>query len=260
MDNMAQSRHKVKVVIPLYRAQLDDFERKSVAQNLRVLGRYPVVFLLPEGIDAPAETHGHTILRVSDLWLGPKNGIAGYNRMMMAREFYDLFADSDYILICQTDAWIFRDELEEWCDRGFDYVGAPWPKRPVYDNPLIKLWLRMRKRLCGRNGRILRQDGFDKIGNGGLSLRKVESHRQACTKYARRIDEFNRHNHHLYNEDRFWALIPEEFRYPSVEEALRFSFDVKPDYCYRLAGNKLPFGCHGWYKKRLCEFWKNIIR
>lgn len=257
-----EMKHRVKIVIPIYHDRLDDYERISLSNNLKILGageRYPVVFLLPEGIAAPPETDGYPVIRVSDEWLGCRNGIAGYNRMMMSGEFYDMFTDCDYILICQTDVWIFRDELGEWCDKGFDYVGAPWPKRAVYDTLPLRLWLGARKALCGRNGRILRQDCFNRIGNGGLSLRKVESHRRVCRSYADRIAEFNRHSDHLHNEDVFWAIIPDRFRYPTVEEALGFSFDVKPDYCYRLAGGKLPFGCHGWYKKRLREFWKAFL-
>lgn len=54
---------------------------------------------------------------VSDTWLGVRNGIAGYNQMMLSREFYQLFNDTEYLLICHTDAWIFRDELEDWCKK-----------------------------------------------------------------------------------------------------------------------------------------------
>lgn len=254
-------QYRVKVVVPLYRTALDQPERKSLTHNLEVLGnRYPVVFIMPEGVDAPAEAAGYPVMRVSDEWLGRKNGLAGYNRMMMSREFYDLFSDCDYILICQTDVWLFRDELEEWCNRGYDYVAAPFPRRPIYDNPVVRCWLKLRKMLCGGNGRIMRQDTFGRIINGGFSLRKVDSHREACVRYADIIERFNRCEHHLYNEDLFWGIIPREFRYPTVDEALEFSFDVKPDYCYRLTGGRLPFGCHGWFKPKPYMFWRDIIK
>ena len=252
--------HKVKVVIPIYRDSLDELERKSLINNINVLKRYPVVFLLPEGTAAPAQTEGYDVIRICRDRLGTELGLAGYNRMMMSGDFYRLFDDCDYILICQTDAWIFRDELEAWCNKGYDYIGAPWPKRAVYNMFPINLWLKIRKLIFGRNSRPLRQDGFNRIGNGGLSLRRVESHIEACERYADRIEEFCKHRHHLYNEDFFWATVPREFRYPSVEEALGFSFDVKPALCYKLSGGKLPFGCHGWYKKRMYGFWRDFIR
>lgn len=254
------TNHKVKIVIPLYRNRLDDDEYKSLSNNLHILNRYPILFLLPEGMTPPAVTAGYETMRVSSKWLGAQNGIAGYNRMMMSRAFYTLFADCEYILICQTDAWIFRDELDEWCGKGFDYVGAPWPRRSIYDLFFVRMWLKIRKRIFGRSGRPLRQDGFDRVGNGGLSLRRVESHILACEHYADIISEYGNHIGNLYNEDFFWATVPAEFRYPTVDEALRFSFDVHPAYCYRRTGSRLPFGCHGWSKKRYKKFWRRFIQ
>lgn len=259
MDKIA-----VKVVVPIYSAVLSDKEAKSLARTMLMLGgRYPVVFLAPEGLDIDALTTEYRpteVVRVGEEWLGRTNGIAGYNRMCLSREFYDLFADCEYILICQTDVWIFRDELSEWCSFGYDYVGAPWVKRKIYDRPVIRHYLKLRKVLFGRNPlKLLRQDGFDRIGNGGLSLRRVDSFRRACEEYKDAIEYFKAHSGTRFNEDWFWALFPKGFKYPPVEEALKFSFDVKPDFCYELAGRCLPFGCHGWYKKRMYGFWKPII-
>ncbi len=62
---------------------------------------------------------------VSDEWLGRKNGIAGYNRMMLSAEFYETYRAYEYILICHADAWVFRNDLSAWCRRGFDCVAAP---------------------------------------------------------------------------------------------------------------------------------------
>lgn len=66
---------------------------------------------------------------MSDEWLGHKNGIAGYNRMMLSAGFYSCSAITNISLICHTDAWIFRDELADWCRRGYDCVAAPWVRR-----------------------------------------------------------------------------------------------------------------------------------
>lgn len=179
--------------------------------------------------------------------------------MMLSKEFYTLFDDSEYILICQTDAWIFSDRLEEWCDYGYDYVGAPWPKRRVYNLPIIKQFLWLRRKLLGGGDRILRQDYFGRVGNGGLSLRRVSSMISACERYADRAQEFKENKGIVFNEDWFWALVPKEFKYPSFDKALEFSFDSHPDLCYKLAEGRLPFGCHGWFKRRNIEFWSPLI-
>ncbi|MBR0393686.1 MAG: hypothetical protein IIX04_01090 [Alistipes sp.] len=252
---------KVKVVVPIYTERLEGRELLSFRHNAEVLRRYPMAIVAPEGLNVDAvvaEAPHCEVVRVTSEWLG-RNGIAGYNRMMLSREFYALFEDCGYILICQPDAWIFRDELEQWCDKGFDYVGAPWPKRKIYDLPLIKQFLWLRKKLLARPERLMRQDYFNKVGNGGLSLRRIDSFIKACDHYHHIIEEFKQNRGTLWNEDWFWGLMPKEFRYPTFEEALGFSFDVHPALCHKLAGGALPMGCHGWFKKRNLPFWQGII-
>ena len=220
-----------------------------------------MTLLVPEDLDTSIlqeQFPGVGFTRVSNEWLGCR-GIAGYNRMMLSREFYEMFTDYEYILICQTDAWIFRDELEQWCDAGYDYVAAPWPKRKIYDRPLIRHYLKIRKFFFRSQKRIIRQQGFNKVGNGGLSLRRVDSFIAACHRHAEVIEIFKQHQGTLYNEDWFWSIIPRELNYPTLEVALGFSFDIRPQMCYELSGGKLSFGCHGWYKKRNIEFWGPII-
>ena len=179
--------------------------------------------------------------------------------MMLSREFYERFDSVEYILICQTDAWVFCDQLEEWCRRGYDYVGAPWPKRKIYERWPVRLWLKWRKAWVGSRHPLMRQDYFNQVGNGGLSLRRVEAFIRASERYAETIRLFKERRGTTYNEDWFWALIPTEFRYPTFEKALGFSFDSNPRTCYHLSKHKLPFGCHGWFKKRHIEFWAPII-
>lgn len=255
------TKSKVKVVVPVYKSKLSPREELSFVNNYKVLGRYSTVILAPEGLNIDAITAlapKAEVVRVSKDWLGEK-GIAGYNDMMLSKDFYTLFSDCEYILICQTDAWIFRDELEQWCDEGYDYIGAPWPKRKRYDFPIIKFYLWLRRKIFGRNGKILRQHYFYKVGNGGLSLRRIDSFIAACDTYGERIEYFKRNKGTRFNEDWFWALVPSQFHYPTFERALNFSFDIHPERCYALNNKQLPFGCHGWFKKRNIDFWSPII-
>lgn len=259
---MNTTKEKVEIVIPLYSPLLEGRAERSLRHTLRVLSRYPTTFLVPD--DMPTQWFERQFPQVgrrlvSSEWLGERNGIDGYNRMMLSREFYQMFERYEYILICQTDAWIFRDELEQWCDRHYDYVGAPWPKRRIYDRPIVRHWLQLRRWLCRDPARIIRQQGFNRVGNGGLSLRRVKAFVEACDRHQRVIEIFKRHTGTLYNEDWFWSIIPHELRYPTLDEALGFSFDVRPAMCYELAEGRLPFGCHGWYKPRNLKFWQPII-
>ena len=140
---MADSpRSLVRIVVPVYRELTPD-EESSLRNNVRVLAAWPFTVLHPRGVTPPAccRELGLETRAVGDEWLGRRNGIAGYNRMMLSEEFYASFPDTEYILICHTDAWIFRDELGDWCRRGYDCVGAPWLRRPLYDLPLVKQYM-----------------------------------------------------------------------------------------------------------------------
>lgn len=252
---------KIRVLIPVYR-HLNAQESLALQNNCRMLRAHDIALLAPEGLDtAPMETLAPqaAVVRVSDEWIGSRNGIAGYNRMMLSGDFYRMFAEWDYILVCHTDAWIFRDEVAAWAAKGYDCVAAPWIRRAVYDLPVVRQYVALRQHMRRRRGLPCRADLYGRIGNGGLSLRRVESFAAACDRYAARIGEYLAGGSHLYNEDVFWATEPDSFRYPSAEEALGFAFDTNPAYCYRLAGGRLPMGCHSWSKPRMWRFWRNII-
>ena len=253
---------KVTVIVPIYRSQLPHEEQAALKNNAARLKAYPMVLLAPEGLDIGAVEQivpTARVVRVSDEWLGRKNGIAGYNAMMLSEAFYRLFAQSEYILICHTDAWIFRDDLAAWCDKGYDCVAAPWVRRKIYDLPLVKQYMNLRLRFAQRTGKPSRQKLYGRIGNGGLTLRHTAHFAEACRLYKTEIQRHLAAHHHLFNEDVFWATVPEGFRYPTWEEALDFSFDTNPAYCYKMQGNRLPMGCHSWNKKRMWKFWKRFI-
>lgn len=252
---------KIIVTIPIYREFLNEYDRISLDRTCKILSSHDLVVIHPEGMKTEEIARAYPLLKFRAFPKSYFDGIMGYNRMMMSPYFYSAFSDYDYMLVCQTDAYIFRDELAEWCQKGYDYVGAPWLKRPIYDNPVMKLLMAISMRYKKWRGMKSKQELYNKIGNGGLSLRKISTFRQTTLDKANIIDTYlNREKkHHLYNEDVFWATEPENFRYPSVEEALHFSFDKYPDLCYKITGGKLPMGCHAWFKRKMKKFWADKI-
>lgn len=252
----------VRIVIPVYKEKLENEEAAALKNNVEKLAAYPITFVAP--IETPIRWYAERypqaeILLVSSDWLGTKCGIAGYNTMMLSKEFYMHFADTEYILICHADAWIFRDELRAWCAKGYDQVAAPWPTRRRYMRfplkPFWRLYLRF-LRLTGRKSRHLL---CGRVGNGGLCLRKTASFIAACDKYQAQIAFFKAQSDAMFNEDVFWAFVPQEFRYPTELEALQFAFDLKPRLCFDLNHKRLPMGCHSFNKGRKRLFWKTFI-
>jgi hypothetical protein len=65
-----------------------------------------------------------------------------------------------------------------------------------------------------------------------------------------------------YHEDYFWAFhaskFLEGFRIPAPRDALNFSFEMAPRYCFEMNSGQLPFGCHAWSKYDK-EFWEPFL-
>lgn len=247
----------VKVIVPVYNGRLKTYERISLEQNRKILGAYPFVFIHPAGLDIGdilKEFPGCGAKAFDDKYF---SSISGYNRLMMSPEFYRSFTDTDYLLICQLDAYVFRDELMDWCKKGYDYIGAPWLVPELFRLTPFRQW---RKRFHSRR----RTEKDFKVGNGGFSLRKVSSHLRAVEQLQHVIDAHLAKPGFFSNEDLFFAIEVNKngmgFSYPDYKEALQFSFDKYPALCFKENHHRLPFGCHAWYKEKMRVFWFPIIR
>ena len=156
--------------------------------------------------------------------------------------FYRAFSAHRYLLIYQTDAYVFRDELMLWANKGYDYIGAPW----IDKSPQTKqrIWIDLNRFTLG------------KVGNGGFCLRKIESHIHISQKWGW-IQNLLRKN-----EDFFWSVLAPKlnrtFKIPTAKEAISFSFELAPSKAYEMNGKQLPFGCHAWQKYDPA-FWSNYI-
>ncbi|MDP3436069.1 MAG: DUF5672 family protein [Bacteroidales bacterium] len=263
---MSQNSIKeVVVVIPIYTDELSFDELHSLSQAMKILGSYPIIIVKPSSLTPDKLKNLHPELQFKSFPNHYFNGIKAYNTLMLSTQFYKEFLDYEYLLIYQLDAYVFRDDLIKWCRQGYDYIGGPWIKREVYNYPFVSSYMKFERWVNSKLKRPDRQKLYNKVGNGGFSLRKVNSHYNAlvhCKEIASGYIE--KKQYHLYNEDVFWSVevnnwLDVPFRYPDYLTALEFSFDKHPQYCYKLTGNRLPFGCHCWNKKHVIGFWRKFI-
>lgn len=248
-------KSSVVILVPIYRSSFTEDEMLSLHRLQAICANLPIRFVAPESLTF--DSHNIPVERFDDMFF---QGIEGYNRLMLSATFYQRFEQYDYLLIHQLDAFLFRNEIEEWCNRGFDYIGAPWLVKRKYKNPLGKvvLWLRsLPHRL--RHVPFLPIDYADKVGNGGLSLRRVHACLDVCLNHEKEIRKWLSlsQQHKEYNEDCFWATRP-HWHYPSVDEALAFSIDLAPKEALKRLGG-IPMGCHGWSKPNYKPFWMPFI-
>lgn len=234
---------KVAVVIPIYKEILSDSEEKSLIQVKKILGGYNFIFFGPNNL----KLDNYKKILPDFEWLGFENNyfnsVDGYSALMLSPTFYKKFFSYEYILIYQLDAWVFKNDLETWCNKGYDYIGAPWISKP----PLTK----------GKPKFDLSPYFVNRVGNGGFSLRKVKSHYRNCLIFRPLLKKF------VKNEDMFWGLLlyflNPFFRRPKAKEALNFAFEMEPRKAYKMTNHKLPFGVHAW-EKYDAEFWKEWIK
>jgi hypothetical protein len=255
---------KVITIIPVYKKtdDLNKYELSSISNTCNKLNGKCVVSLI-----------GPKKLKDSYMDLYPMisyivfpsiffKSINGYNKLLLSISFYKRFKNYQYILIVQTDAWIFGifEHLNQF--KCFDFSGAP-----------------------SINNK--KNHGF----NGGLSLRNVESAIKALKhtgNYESLKEIFNRHwnsskifefllykwfsilvdylfrrkifypLNYFYsgNEDIFWSVeVPrafKDFKVIDFESSLGFSWENDCQYFSKTM--PLPFGCHGWWNYN-SEFW-----
>jgi hypothetical protein len=251
--------HLVKVVIPIYKNYFGDLEEKSFLQCMNVLKDYPVVLVQPDGLDNTYITENFSNVVVENFSKDYFENISGYNELLLSSSFYERFLDSEFILIYQLDAFVFKDTLKEWCKKGYDYIGAPWiaTKHNTNVTKILALFDSKKKKE--------RKQIFYKVGNGGFSLRKVSSHYKIAKEQGTFISDFLRtEKKTIYAiEDVFWSLkAPEfckDFKIPGYKEALHFAIDRKPKIAFKLINDEIPFGCHGINKPKVIDFWKPIL-
>ncbi len=269
---------EVAVVIPLYRAELTGDEKISFRHLCQYLGSYRKYLVVPRSLSV--NHPGFFIERFDDAFF---TDIPSYSRLMLSRQFYERFQSHTYILLYQLDCLVFSSQLYEWCARGYDYIGAPWLRSMAEP-----------------------EKGFARVGNGGLSLRRVSSFLKVIDSprytnepcpywrdvFYASLPDLDRDTasiryrgpgrwlkrlrvlrevrpgavsyaaRYTLNEDHFWSdrarLFYPDFKIAPVEEALQFSFDLGPRYCFESNSCRLPFGCHGWYRHDR-EFWSPYL-
>lgn len=248
----------VAVVVPLSdKPGLTADEQVSLRHLTHYLGRYDRFVVAPAS--ATVDFPGFGVVRFPDDRFG---SVLAHTRLMLSPAFYGAFESYEFILIYHLDALVLSDQLADWCARGYDYIGAPFFEAMTHEpNPAQRTY----------------GDLTGGVGNGGFSLRKVQSFLQVLRadstivkperlqdrlvalplQWAKRLlgisaAQWEIRRHWPDAEDNFFAyrasFYKPDFRNAPVADALRFAWEVKPRQCFELTGGVLPFGCHAWFK------------
>lgn len=277
-------KKQICVLIPIYKETLTDLEIKSVNQCVKILRAYSIIFVFPNGLNLEFYKSNFPLID-KYIYFDKKyfKSIKGYNELMLSPIFYNEFKEYRYMLVYQTDCYVFKDELLEWVQKKYDYIGGIWFES-FHGNPEegAGLWY---------------------PGNGGLSLRNIKKMLQILNShkplndwrqlFSEKRDLNNgklfknwkdlialcmnilgyKNNSSYYakkwikNEDVFFLKMSVDYnklKVPEVNEALLFSWDRRPDYLFKKC-KQLPFGCHAWFRDDLPynenkDFWSSFIK
>jgi len=261
----------VAIVVPCYKRELSPDERLSYRRIWSLYGHLPIILMVPEALDVSHFVAEQPSLRIERFSF---RTLRDYSQLLLNPAFYARFQQYRFILIHQLDAYVLRDELAEWCERGYDYIGAPLFHDFEPAEPVGKLW---------------------RVGNGGFSLRNVEaalhvlnSRRRFLTpqqywkqtgdparfaaKLRRVLEALSKatrwHNDVRwatlcnFHEDVFWSVDAAHFwprfKTADLKTGLQFAFDYAPAYCFEQNEGQLPFGCHAWPRYD-APFWRQYI-
>lgn len=266
-------KKEVIVIIPVHSEDITYYEEISLRQCFKVLKRHPIRLLYPKGLNI--KNYKKIIHDIRVDFIDPKwqTTYRMYNRLKISKFFYEKYIDYKYLLTYELDSFVFKDELLDWCNNGYDYIGAPWIKGHSKAN----------------------EDSlFTGVGNSGFSLRNTNNCLLALTKFSyiekpqKLIDKYikssiklkvrtlpglikkftiGNNTYYLFNdfaghEDAFWCKpVKNNFKWfniADVNDAIKFSFELQPHRLYRINNQNLPFGCHAWWKYDI-NFWKPFI-
>ncbi|WP_051608642.1 DUF5672 family protein [Selenomonas sp. FC4001] len=214
----------VAILVPIYKKELSELEKISLKQLKKVLVNYPIFVIIPYRLyDCYLQRNCCRIECFADEYF---QSVDSYSNLLLEPMFYSRFKEYEYILIYQLDAFVFYDKLEYFCSMGYDYMGAP-----------LSRWT------------INWHDLGARIGNGGLSLRRID----AMLRVLKMKNEILKHplsNVFMKYEDLYFGYCGKIglLNVPDISTALQFSIDSDIMHCYKKIHTILPFGCHGWFK------------
>ena len=256
------ARSPVAIITPIHLLPLKSEERISIHHLRTYLGDFDRYVIGLENL--PPDLGDFKLQRFHPHYFG---SIRDYSRLLLSSHFYRAFDRYEYILVYQPDCLVFSSDLDRWCRSGWDYVGAPWLndlndpsagfsavgngglslRKVAAAIAVLESWAWRVYDAKTRASQVQRFNGNERIKRIADPILQILFRAGYRNNHRWLMKEFARHG---WNEDAFWGHFAQKrldnFRIPSPREALEFSFEIAPRYCFEQNSRRLPFGCHAW--------------
>ena len=249
---------KVCIVTPFHKSNLNESEKlslKTIQKHFKNEKKFFVTFD-ENKIDLP----NFERINFSKIFF---ENIQGYNNLCTSAEFYRSFLDFEYMLICQLDVIVLKNDLSEFISKNISYIGAPTGKKSPFDRSRKKLW--GRRYFCNGGFSLRKTNDFirvlesSKIGYPFNYLTIYECLKSGFYRYiklylktlfSKNIYKGESFAKNLYiKEDSFWTyfapLFYKKYSLPTIDQANSFCFDGNPNFFYKMNKYKLPMALHG---------------
>ena len=227
------------IVVPVYHNVPDELEQLSLKQLDKIVLDIDICLIGPDDINYEeySKLFSNDRIQIKNFNKEYFKSQQSYSTLCLEYDFYNSFSQYEYMMMYQTDCWIFRNEIKKFCEMGYDYIGGPiyssgshWPGFNNCSRPIV--------------------------GNGGLSLRKIYTMKKLTDKNGYLYNKYKDEWYSVEYEDMFICDILAHDIYMNIPDyriAEKFSVDFIPKYMNRLN----PMGAHRVFG--LYNYWKNRI-
>lgn len=236
-NNAYEYSDKCIICIPVYKSKLSNNEKASFNQLCKIIkNSYEICLICPDNIDLNEyiniaysnNTYLSFLFPSSEYFKSTET----YSYMCETSYFYECFKAYEYMFIYQLDGWIFTNYLDYYINLKVDYIGSPWKFGTYNFNE-------------------------DTIGNGGVSLRRVQKFIDIC----KNLSEDDYKKEYVDVEDLFFCKTLKRqinLKLPNLKNASNFSLTNDWNYFIRKYNERhLPMCLHKW-DKNLIGFEKYI--
>ena len=228
------------IVVPVYNEVPTELEKLSLKQlDIIVKDDIEICLVGPNRINFSSyvelfNNNKPTYINFDDKYFESNKS---YSQLCLSYDFYKRFDDYEYMLIYQTDCWIFRNEIKKFCEMGYDYIGgpiySPGSRWPSFKNSMRPV-----------------------VGNGGLSLRKISMMLKLTDPNGYLYNKYKDGWNSVEYEDMFICDVLAHDIYiniPDYRIAEQFSIDTLPRHMNKLN----PMAVHRVFA--LYQYWNKRI-
>jgi hypothetical protein len=240
------------IIIPIYKEKINFDEYNSIKNTYNMFNNeYDIIFICSNKLNITIYNElfpNIEYVKINDKYFQNKDT---YSLLCLSPFFYKLFFDYEYMLIAQTDAYIFKNELSYWCNKKYNMIGTLSDECEhcnfikKFDNLIYAIDNNLTLGELINYGKHKYNNDYILNIHGGLSLRKINMFYDIALKNKKEHPEYNG----SWWEDSYICYIYGDILgiYDIyIKDLLYFGLD---EWNCQLSNIKkyIPFGCHNAY-------------